>query len=296
VGLAILGVLIYSLMFGSMPGWNFTGFGSRDSSTLELVVDKSFSAADISEVKIDLASDDCNVYTAADNSFTVRHYVRDIPESRFVSAKVDGGALKISSGIGNAFSFGISINRESLVEIYVPEGWRGKLDTDVTSGSVTLEDAFEYTELALHTTSGEILSGYPLKAEEAEIDVTSGSIRLTGGLEAGEYKLKTTSGEIDVDERLTGSGRIEVTSGSVNLFGVEIAKRLSVDVSSGDVEMELAGDPGLEFTARKTSGDIETYFDIGDNDRHNYSATIGSAPYKELDIEVTSGSIRITQE
>jgi DUF4097 and DUF4098 domain-containing protein YvlB len=223
------------------------------------------------------------------------HYVYNMPESRYVNVKQDGGTLKVDSGIGNIISFGFVFN-ESRVEIYVPEGWRGKLNTDIASGSVTLEDGFEFSELALHTSSGEIVSESPLKAQDAEIDVTSGSIILTGGLEAEEYTLKTTSGEIEVNGRLTGSGDIEVTSGDVSIFGVEIAERLSVDIASGNVDIELAGNPGLEFTARKTSGDIDTYFDIGDDDRHNYSTTVGQAPYKELDIEVTSGSIRVTQD
>jgi hypothetical protein len=51
----------------------------------------------------------------------------------------------------------------------------------------------------------------------------------------------------------------------------------------------------LEFTAKKASGDIDTYFDINGDDWHSYSATIGQAPYRELDIEVTSGSIRVAR-
>jgi lia operon protein LiaG len=295
VGLAVLGVLIYSMMYGSMPGFGFIGFGSRDSSEMQLAVNQSFPADGIDGLEIDLASDDCVIYTSDTGDFRVMHYVYNMPESRYVNVKHDGGTLKVDSGIGNILSFGFGFN-ESRVEIYVPEGWRGNLDTDITSGSVTLEDSFEFSELALHTSSGEIRAENPLRAQDAEFDVTSGSISLSGGLEAEEYKLKTTSGEIAVDERLAGSGRIEVTSGSVYLSGVEIAESLGVDVSSGDVDIELAGDPGLEFTARKTSGDIDTYFDIGDDDRHSYSATIGQAPYRELDIEVTSGSIRITQD
>jgi lia operon protein LiaG len=299
VGLAILGVLIYSMAFGSMPGLGFvgfSGFGSDDTSTMQLAVDESFPVSGIDELEIDLASDDCNIYASDTNDIRIMHYVLNMPENRTVNVRQDGGTLKVDSGVGNIFSFGFAFRRESVVEIYVPTNWGGKLDAGIASGSVTLEDSFEFSELALKTSSGEIRSEHALKAKDADIDVTSGSIRLTGGLEAEEYRLKTTSGEIDVDERLAGSGRIDVTSGSVNVFGVEIAESLGVDVSSGDVDIELAGDPGLAFTARKTSGDIDTYFDIGGEDRHNYAATVGQAPYKKLDIEVTSGSIRVTRD
>ena len=297
IGLAILGALVYSLIFGHMPGvisLPGVSFEAQDTD-MELVVDKSFPVSDIHEIEIDLSSDDCEIYTTSASDITVRHYVQNIPESRYIRAEKDGGTLTVRKGMGGFNGISFFVFSRSLVEVYIPESYARELDAGVTSGNITIENGMSLKELSLHTSSGDIRAEELLKAERAEIDVTSGNISLIKGLETEGYSIKVSSGNVTVDDRFTGSGKVKVTSGNVDLFGVEIAENLSVDVSSGDVEIELAGDPGLEFNAKKTSGDISAYFDIDKDSWHSYSATIGSAPYKELDVEVTSGNVRITR-
>ncbi len=300
VGLMILAVLIFELFFGGLP---FSGlrepaiFSPADPDSLTLVVDKSFPLAGLDGITLDLASDDCVVYVTDEDSVSVKHYVKNLPEDRYARAGAQGGELSITTG-GNVFTFGIFplVRRQSLLELYIPQAYAEDFSLSLGSGNVRVDGELSLSGLTLDIASGDVSAGGLLKARNAEIDVTSGNVRLTGGLEAEEYSIELSSGDLSVDKKLTGSGRVELTSGNVKLFGVEIADELGVDVASGDINLELAGEYGLDFSAEKTSGDIHAFFEMDRGDWDTYSATVGDAPYKKLSVDVTSGNINIDRK
>ncbi len=300
VGLAILAVLIFELFFGGLPFARLSereAFSPAGPSGLTLVVDKSFPSTGIDEINLDLASDDCVVYVTDEDSISVKHYAKNLPEDRYAHVEADDGELEIKTG-GNLFSFSIFpiVKRQSLIELYIPRAYSEDFRVGLGSGNVRIDGALSLKEFGLDVASGDVSAGGLLKARDAEIDVTSGNVRLTGGLEAEEYSIDLSSGDLTVDERLYGSGHVELTSGNVRLFGVEIAEELGVDVTSGDISLELAGEYGLEFSAKKTSGDINAFFEMDRGDWDKYSATVGDAPHKRLNVDVTSGNINIDRK
>lgn len=299
IGAAILAMLVAGVVLNWQIGRSF-GFGRSEP---EVVVDETVDIDGIDTVKLSFAADNCRVFlTEGDDRLRVMHYARGVSQDKYAKIERADNVLTIYTRDMLDISFGFAPMAFSEIEIYLPASYKEKLDIGISSGTVDIDDAhdqsgraLELSELNVSLSSGTVRVEKEIRAPLVNIGVTSGTIRLTGGMEADQYAIKTSSGTITVGEKLTGSGDIGVTSGTVRLSGVDIAETLNVRVSSGTINIGIKGDPGLQFTGRKSSGTIHTYFGIF-NDGQSFSATTGEAPYKHLDVQVTSGTVRITQD
>lgn len=298
IGLAIVTALMFSIFFVDKGGNGPMGFfGGDDRSGMQLVVDKAVPMQEIDEIDLRLSADECNIYITNDSNIGVKHYVRDIPSGRYAKIDTGGGVLTVSTTPSNVFgffSFSGFTNR-SIIDIYLPEAYKDALSADLKSGTIRFDGDLDLDELSVHISSGTIRSEYSMKAKNIDVTVTSGSVRITGGIEAEEYAFKTSSGTLNIGNKLIGSGSVNVTSGSITLAGVDITEDLIVKASSGTINIGIAGNPSLRYSGRRSSGTIRAYFDLI-KDGTTFSGTVGEGPYKNLDVSVTSGTIRITQE
>lgn len=299
IGLVIIAAIIFgAVFFDNYKGGNFSmmDLSVSDRSNTQAVAEETIPMSGIDKIELEFFSDECNVYFTSGSNIEMKHFVRNVSQERYARARVSGGTLNISTkptGIGGFSLF--NIGSRSQVDIYLPEAYKEALYVNLMSGTLRFDDRLALEKLAVKISSGTIRSDHIIEAGDLEITVTSGSVRLQGGVKADDYKLKTSSGNIDIGEQLVGSGSVNVTSGTIKLEGVDIANDLSVKISSGTVNIGIAGNPSLKFSGRRSSGTIRAYFGLY-NDGSTFSSTIGEAPYKNLDVQVTSGTVRITQD
>ncbi|MCL2034901.1 MAG: DUF4097 domain-containing protein [Oscillospiraceae bacterium] len=299
----IIGSLIIGLLAAGLI-WNWNGLGlwgrgERVSGDGDgLVAELSSGLDGVNKILIDLTSDECTVIPVDEDVITVRQYGKNLPEGRIARIETLGGTLKVTTynrSLGfSFFIFGWPPREYSRLEIYLPRAFNDKLAVDMTSGTLDFAGAIGVSDLNIDITSGIVRSDNEIRADNAVLDLTSGNIRLNGGLVTQNYLIDLTSGTIRVEGKTTGSGRIDITSGSVRLFGVEIAESLDIDATSGTIEVQVAGDPSIKFTGDKTSGTFNTYFDLNKNGGY-YTGTSGSEPFKSINANITSGSVRITK-
>lgn len=297
IGLAIVAALMLSIMFFNKGGSrSMTFFNGNDRSNMQLVVDEAVPMQDIDKIELSFSADECNIYIANDDKIAIKHYARGIPAGRYAKLDRAGGLLTVSTKPSNLFGFSLfGFTNRSIVDIYLPSQYKDVLGVELMSGTLRFDGDLDLSELSVHISSGTIRSEHAVKAQNVDISVTSGTVRLTGGIEAENYALKTSSGTIDVGEKLSGSGSVNVTSGTIRLAGVDISEDLIVKASSGTINIGIAGNPSIRYSGRRSSGTIRAYFDLI-KDGTSFSGTVGEAPFKNLDVSVTSGTIRITQE
>lgn len=271
------------------------GFDRSDRSNMRLVTDETIPMRGIDKIELGFASDECTVYLTEDDNIGVKHYVRNVSEGCYARIEGYGSTVAISTkpqGLFDGITF-FGVDNRSVVEIYLPKAYKNELDVEVMSGKLLFDGDLDLSGLSMHISSGSINSEYAVKAPNTDITVTSGSIKITGGIIAEDYTLKTSSGSLTIDGGLKGSGRVNVTSGKIKLFGVDITDDLSAEVSSGSLDINIAGNPSLYFSGKRSSGSIRTYFG-NFSDGRTFSKTTGEDPYKSLEVSVTSGTVRIT--
>ena len=186
----------------------------------------------------------------------------------------------------------------------------GKVSITTTSGYITAETISGEAEFS--TTSGDIEVGHIDGNIEAtstsgfvrisegngtrKVSTTSGDITLEGM--NGDFDISTASGEISVTDD-KGAGSIETISGDVRLELAELSGNLDINTTSGYVDMKLSEKDSFAFEASTTSGEIDTFFDdsLKFSKRGNSAeGTYGSNTQgHEIDIETTSGDVRITK-
>ena len=248
--------------------------GGNDS----LVQEKKFPAQDIRSLKIDYGkgssgSTDVLFYQGTGDEIIIREYMNYEPGQNQLSAiEQSGGELRIT-GAGHRFFSFLSISfRGAYVEVYLPAGFAGDMETltvKTISGEISSKIGLTAQGGFLaSTTSGDML--FPeVQAEKIQVSSTSGDIRLDSAL-AEKQDISTTSGDITV-EQARGETKISSTSGEIRVSALEGPLRTST--TSGDITL---GQVTGSITLSTTSGEIRLEEGEGD-----------------LDAESTSGDIRV---
>lgn len=185
----------------------------------------------------------------------------------------------------------------------------GRITIETTSGGVNVDAVSGTFESA--SSSGDITVGRV--DGNAKASATSGYIKIKGGsgtrnistssgdvlLEETQevFEVRTTSGEVTIKAD-KGSGSISTSSGDVRLTLPALTGNLEIHTTSGEVELGLAADAALDFEADTASGDIDTFFDDSlsfSKKGNSAKGTVGSAPLQKVDIETSSGDVRIRE-
>lgn len=300
--LSIAAVAIGAVMVAGIAGngEQRSGFDIQwEDGERTLLLDTTQSLADIDSIVVALGSYQVNVILTNEENITVKHYTQrsGLQIGAYSQAQVStaGSELTISR-TGGFHIFMIGSNR-NWVEIYLPRSYHDKLRFEMSSGSLTISDELNVSELSVRLSSGEIMSESKITAPHTDIQLTSGKISLLGGVAADTYSFRVSSGTLRVEQMLAGSGDVSITSGTIELSGVDIMEKLNVSTTSGRVKLALVGNPSLDFSASVTSGKVDTYFPVSylDKNGKQMAATIGDEPRKELTLRVTSGSITISE-
>ncbi len=285
-----------------------------------LVQEKKFPAQDIRSLKIDYGkgssgSTDVLFYQGTGDEIIIREYMNYEPGQNQLSAiEQSGGELRIT-GAGHRFFSFLSISfRGAYVEVYLPAGFAGDMETltvktisgeisskigltaqggflaSTTSGDITLGQVTG--SITLSTTSGEI------KLEEGEGDLdaesTSGDIRV--GSLAGSFRMSTTSGELTVS-RAGSFGRAHSVSGDIRVFLEDLTGDLDISTTSGAVDLAFPGTADFRFRFSTTSGECGTFFDEAlsfDRKGRNAEGKLGAGTHS-VEISTVSGDLDIRE-
>jgi len=220
--------------------------------------ERSFPAAGIQEVKVEVSFHDVRVVATPGDTIEV---TVDL-ETRSTGAKadkilaratpgftVDGKVLEISAGQEHRHWWG-SGSLNGTVTILLPPGRH--LDVDTASGDCRIEGDLGTKGLEVDTASGDVdLDG---TVEDAEIDTASGEVRLRLRRPAGTIELETASGDVVVTGEMT---RLEAGTASGDLRVSGSVRRIELETSSGDVDLRWERvSPGSLADIETASGDV----------------------------------------
>lgn len=266
--------------------------GSKNSSKHNgVLVDTKIGYADINKIDIDLHADQVTILPSEGNEIHIVQTGVNLHPDRIIRIQKDQHKLEIDQ---KDISFLAEWNptSKSMVDIYLPDAYQGALEIDLGSGSVLINRPLYLRDLELSLASGSIVSDHEIVAPNVELSVMSGDVVLQS-LKTQTYDFELTSGAIQINA-LAGSGEIEVASGDLSLGNVVLDEKLDIEIASGNVRMDIAENPALELTGRKASGNVNAYFPIS-NTHGSLYGSVGNAPYKQIKVELASGSLDINQ-
>lgn len=212
-----------------------------------------------------------------------------------LAAERSGEVLKISLERRDGRKWVLGFYSSDLIlQIRVPQQYRGALAVDTSSGDVEISDQI-LSELSVESSSGDIrLSS--VQATEIALESSSGD-QTVEGMTAESSSLTSSSGEIRVKD-LHGGARAESSSGDITLRYSKFNADLEVRSSSGDVGLYLTESAGFRVEARASSGDIDSAFPVtlsgadGESRRNRLSGTVGDGTH-QVSVQTSSGDITI---
>lgn len=281
--------------------WNwFMGF--RDLSNIRNEEyrrkEEKVDLTDIEKLKIELNTSDVNVFFTEESELKVIQYsYKELKENE--EFKVDKSSSNITIRKKNNIHFSFFYVNKIVLDVYIPKMYEKELDINAVSGDIKTNDNLKFKDLKIYSTSGDIEMG-DIEANNINIETVSGQIELKK-LESDVTKLKTVSGDISVEsakgeiEAKSVSGNIEIekidgnveltsTSGDIESQDFKITGKSIIKTTSGNVDMYINKESNCQIKAKSTSGNID--FPEGRN-------VIGQEPYIELDVQTTSGDIKL---
>ena len=229
---ALLCLLSYFLVGGDWTGYNSKG-NEYVSKTYE-------SGTGIKEIKIDENSNEVNIVAADTDIVTIDYY--DDPEKPLYEIEEKNGKLEFERNDRSVFKLvNIDFSKKDIT-VTIPKDYAGKLDVDLTSGTLRATDV----------TAGKL-----------KVDNTSGSIELVNVSVAGDIDLENTSGSIEFKNlKSDGDIKIDNTTGSIegSIVGSESDYSITTDVTAGSSNLPNTKGGSKKLDAETTAGSIEIEF------------------------------------
>ena len=294
-GVAVVSLGIASVLFfatGMHGFWEPRGGITVDEQ-------QTFAMAGVDRIDVRTSSTDVYVAPGDGDSIDVRlHgtvYAGDPDEVPALAAGKSGEILEISLERRDGRKWVLGFFSSNLIlEIRVPEQYRGALNVDTSSGDVEIQDQ-NLSELSVRTSSGDLQLN-AIQAAAIAVESSSGD-HTADGLNTGKATMTSSSGEIRVED-LQGSVKAESSSGDITLRYSAFASDLEVESSSGDVELFLTESAEFRVEARASSGDIDCAYPVtlsgSDSEmrKNRLSGTVGTGT-RRVSVKTSSGDITI---
>jgi hypothetical protein len=320
VGLIVL--MVYAMLQG--------GFSSPTGSFgMKLVNSQNVNMSGIDSIRVSYTHADVTFYESDTNEIIFKEYMNFTPEDDELSRiDVSGSELNIESGRHRTNIFTWPFSHNSHVEIYLPSDYAGKLKVKTSSGNINTDPVLKLAKFTVESTSGNIkvneVYSESISADASSGNIsfkfadgkrrftaTSGNIRVEGG--SGDTELSTSSGNITVENasghldveassgeirsiNCSGGGSFDASSGNITLEFISLSENLDVHVSSGNINLTVPEEAAFNFDAKTSSGSIHTFFDdqLSYNKRgNNASGTVGENPTIDINLDATSGNVRV---
>lgn len=265
----------------SKGGFRFSGFGQRDSVTIELPL----AVASDRTLKVQVSQGDVTVEGGHDvGSLTATAWIRAGSKEELETRKASWSAV-IEESDG---SVSIRQSEHTVSEDYVLRVPRGvKVDIRCESGDISVTGT--NADVRASSTSGDVVVVEASGSIEA--NSASGDIRVEKA-DPALVDVESKSGSI-VLKSVAGTARARSSSGDIRCTGAK-AEALTLESVSGDVIVEIIEGPKSAVSLRSVSGDVVLDVPPTADARINLSTVNGSLRCAEDLAEKVSSENRVT--
>ncbi len=177
-------------------------------------------------------------------------------------------------------------------DIILPDS--DKLGVNTVSGSIKLKGYADVLEVSTVSGKVDIINTTDKTSEKLTVNATSGKTTVTGYMPE-RFDVSSISGGVILDG-ITGKGELNMTSGSSELIYSKWNDDLSVSLISGKANITLPMNSGVKLQISAVSGKVKYDLDgeSGVADKKTKSVTFGGDNVNKIDVDLTSGTVNIT--
>lgn len=299
--LIVIGILICATCLSSV------GFDVQKLSTAKPpeCVKRSFDGSQVSELAINLSTENITIGVSPDDQAHVTYYYYD-NDKHELTLKDGLLSLKRNSGISNwslkdAFNFNLNF-KDYSAEFLLPKDFAGDIRVNASTGDVNVSGLNSLGKLELALSTGEVQMKN-VSASSLTLTTSTGSARIEGVRVSGDMLANSTTGECKLEDvSVGGAFTRNCSTGSTSLTRVK-CDDLQVTCSTGGIRFKdldartlrmvsSTGEIKGSLIGGEAEYSIESHTSTGDN---SLPAKWGAGERK-LYAKTSTGSIKITFE
>ena len=148
--------------------------------------------------------------------------------------------------------FLVSLQNPSVV-LCLPKQAYEALSVHSLSGSIKVQEGFDFSSATLQNVSGSILCNSFVEGD-LNVKNTSGSVQISGGVN-GQLDVQNGSGSIQIKGATPTRATIKNISGSIDLIDVVCKEECKIENTSGSIELERCD--AAAFDVENVSGSVK---------------------------------------
>lgn len=293
IAVLLTALLIYFIYNGNgFNGFNFNSIGNSFTVQKQENIDTN----NCDKISLDFSSADIFFKTTDDSKLKVIEKSNSkLSDSDKFTLTQAGNTILIKGGSRysiNIFGFGYGSKQ---IEVDIPKTYVKDLDVKTTSGDINFDSNVTLNNVQCEENSGDFKSEN-ITANNISLKASSGDLKVKK-VNVKEYDVIASSGDINIGG-LSGSGQVQASSGDITLSYEDIGDYSNVNARSGDIKLNTPKNLSYKFNGTCTSGDINCNFDLNYKNKRGNEASgeVGSAPFKKLTVQATSGDINISRD
>lgn len=296
--IALCNILVFSIRHNE---WNwFMSFRDLDEIRKEEYKrqEEKIDIVDVEKLKIEFDTSDLNVFFTDENEIKVIQYsYQELKGNEIFKIDKSSSNITISKKGNRGFHF--FYMNQIVFDVYIPKAYEESLEIKAVSGNIKGDENLKFKNLKISSTSGDIEMAN-IEADNINIETVSGDIELQNignntiklktvsgniivGSAKGEIEAKSTSGNIKI-EKIEGEVELNSTSGEIKSNDFKITGNSKVKTTSGNIKMYLNEESNCQIQTKSVSGNVTV---------PNGRNVMGQEPYVDLNIQTTSGNIKI---
>lgn len=217
----------------------------------------------------------------------IKEYIGGLSGTEYY-AKVNANRFKTTIRYGRREE----VNRETFVEVFLPENWHGELSLSSQYGHITTEHDWEFERFAAETNEGAITLK-SMKAPRIHLVSPVKGIRLEKA--EGFADLHSVSGSI-LARHILGGGKLATSGGSIFAAFSSLNTIVECNTLNGDIEIALPDSQGMKIDGITKIGEIDAKpegltLKIKPGNVKNITGILGEKPFQDVRISTINGNI-----
>ena len=254
---------------------------------------QSIRMTDVQKVRLDMGAAAVSIVRHDGDEAEISYTTSGLGVNRRVLAECVDDTLTIRTEENIAWSFW---NWQRLrVTIALPAAYAGKLDVDMTAGTLLLEEKQRFSATKLRMGAG-TLRIEELDTDTLDADMDAGQL-VIDKLSSTSYTLTVDAGSATLDEA-TGAGEVTVNAGSARVTCAQLTDTMRLRVSAGSLRLRLPEDAAATLSLKASAGSVRQEFGarfsgVDSNNRIEGTVKGGGAL---ISGDVSAGSLRIERD
>ena len=245
--------------------------------------------ATVKNLQIGYHGETLHLFKSKETDLIIKEYIGGLEGSEYYG-KVTANRFKTTVRYGRREE----VNKDTHVEIYLPESWAGELQVSTQYGDIITEEDWKTDRFVAEATQG-IISLKEVQAPRIRLVTSSGEIHIEHAV--GFTDIHTVSGAIHADV-IDGGASLETSDSIIDATFHSLSNIIEAETLNGSIALRLPKGYGMKIDGVSKRGDITSNMEeleirTKPGNIRVISGMVGKKPFQRVSVSDINGNISL---